>query len=183
VLDNFNRADGKLGGNWAGLTDKTFYRIASNRLDVQAGGPLIWESAFGSSQEAFVTLRTIDTKSPSTGLLLKVQDSSKTEAGAILVEYDAKGKAVRVSALRLGAKSWTLYLNQAATFANGDVLGARALASGEVQIYKNGTRIASVTLNAADKAFFNTKGGKIGLWTLAAPKAELDDFGGGTVTP
>jgi len=43
----------------------------------------------GTRQEAFVTLSTIDPKSPSLRLLLKVQDSSKTEAGAILVEYDA----------------------------------------------------------------------------------------------
>jgi hypothetical protein len=37
----------------------------------------------GTSQEAFVTLSTIDPKSPAVGLLLKVQDSSKTKAGAI----------------------------------------------------------------------------------------------------
>ena len=29
--------------------------------------------------------------------------------------------------------------------------------------------IATVTLNAPDKAFFNTKGGKIGIWTTSAP--------------
>ena len=52
-----------------------------------------------------------------------------------------------------------------------------------MQIYKNGTLIATVTLNAADKAFFNTKGGNIGLWTVAASDAVFDDFGGGTVTP
>jgi len=40
-----------------------------------------------------------------------------------------------------------------------------------------------VTLNAADHAFFNAKGGKIGLWTLDVPNAFLDDFGGGTVAP
>jgi hypothetical protein len=80
----------------------------------------------GTSQEAFVTLSTIDPKSPSLGLLLKVQDSSKTEAGAILVEYGAGASKLRLSAIRLDAKSWTLYLNQAASVANGDALGARA---------------------------------------------------------
>jgi hypothetical protein len=183
VLDNFNRANGGLGSNWAGLTDKAFYSIASNRLDVQAGGPIVWKSAFGVSQEAFVTLSTIDPKSPSTGLLLKVQDSSRAEAGAILVVYDAKAKVVRVSAIRVGAREWTAYPNQAATFANGDVLGARAKADGTVAIYQNGTLIATITLNSADKAFFNAKGGKIGLWALGAPKVFFDDFGGGTVTP
>jgi 2-polyprenyl-6-methoxyphenol hydroxylase-like FAD-dependent oxidoreductase len=41
--------------------------------------------------------------------------------------------------------------------------------------------ITTVTLNAADKSFFNAKGGKIGIWTVAASNAVLDDFGGGTV--
>lgn len=85
--------------------------------------------------------------------------------------YDARAKAVRVSTLRLGDRSWRLYGNKAATFANGDVLGARVLASGKVEIYKNGTLVTTVTLSAADQAFFNAKGGKIGIWTAAASSA------------
>jgi hypothetical protein len=75
---------------------------------------------------------------------------------------------VRVSTLRLGDATWTLYANRAATFANGDV-----------KPYKNATLIATVTLNAADKSFFNAKGGKIGVWSASASNALLDDFGGG----
>jgi len=52
---------------------------------------------------------------------------------------------------------------------------------GIVQIYKNGILIATVTLNTADQSFFNAKGGKIGIWNVAASNAILDDFGGGTV--
>jgi hypothetical protein len=185
VLDTFNRANGSVGSSWEGLTGSNFYKIAGNKLDVQVGGPLVWKpTAFGSSQEAFVTLSTIDSKNPSQGVLLKVQTGSVPNSGAISVVYDAKAKAVRVSALRLGQNgAWTLYANQAATFASGDVLGARAKADGTILIYKNGTQVASVTLNAADGAFFNSKGGKIGIWTVAASNAILDDFGGGTVAP
>jgi hypothetical protein len=184
VLDNFNRANGAVGSNWTGTTGTSFYKIASNRLDVQLGGPLLWKpSSFGTSQEAFVKLSTIDSRSPSQGLLLKAQ-SSAMDAGAITVVYDAKAKAVRVSALRLGQNgAWTLYPNRAATFANGDVLGARARANGKVEIYKNGTLITTVTLSTKDQAFFNAKGGKIGIWTAAASNALFDDFGGGTVLP
>jgi hypothetical protein len=115
---------------------------------------------------------------------LKVQTGSIPDSGAISVVYDAVAKAVRVSTLRLGQNgAWTLYGNKAATFTNGDVLGARAKADGTVEIYKNGTKIATVTLNATDQAFFNAKGGKIGIWTAAAPHARLDDFGGGNVAP
>jgi hypothetical protein len=63
------------------------------------------------------------------------------------------------------------------------VLGARANADGTVQIFKNGALLQTITLNATDKAFFNSKGGKIGLWAVAAPNAILEDFGGGTVKP
>lgn len=183
MLDDFNRANGKVGSKWEGLTDTIFYKIVANKLDVQFGGPLVWKTAFGTSQEAFVTLSTIDKDSPSQGVLLKVQDSTVMDAGAITVVYDAKAKAVRVSALRVGAKTWTLYSNKAATFANDDVLGGRVFANGAVEVTKNGTVVATVTLNNADQKFFNSKGGRIGIWTAAAPNAVLDDFGGGTVTP
>jgi hypothetical protein len=88
---------------------------------------------------------------------------------------------LRVSTLRVSAESWIAYPSQAVTFANGDRLGARALESGTVEIYKNGMLPSSITLNATDKSFFNSKGGMIGVWTLAAPNAVFDDFGGGTV--
>jgi len=67
------------------------------------------------------------------------------------------------------------------TFVNSDVLTGRALAGGDVLVYRNGALVATVTLNEADKAFFNAKGGEIGIWTTAASKAVLDDFGGGTI--
>jgi len=180
TLDNFNRANGGLGGNWIGLTDQSFYKLASNKVDVQLGGPILWKpTTFGTTQAAFVTLSTIDTSSLSQGVLLKVQSATNANAGAISVVYDGAAKAVRVSTVRLNTATWTLYANKAATFANGDKLGGCVSASGSVRIYKNSTLITTVTLSAADQSFFNTKGGKIGLWSALAPKAFFDDFGGG----
>jgi hypothetical protein len=92
VLDTFNRANGGVGSNWGGLTDTSFYKIASNRLDVQLGGPLAWKAAFGTNQDAFLTLQTIDKQSPSQGLLLKVQPGGMLDAGAIAVVYDRRRK-------------------------------------------------------------------------------------------
>ncbi len=60
--------------------------------------------------------------------------------------YDAVAKAVRVETLRVSPFTWTLYTNQAATFANGDQLGARVLANGDIKLYKNGALLATVTL-------------------------------------
>lgn len=184
VLDTFNRADGNVGTNWRGVTGTTFYRIAGNRLDVQVGGPLYWNPvAFGTNQAAFVTLSTVDTKGPSQGVLLKVQNGTVPDAGGIAVVYDGVAKAVRVSTVRLGALAWTPYGNTSVLFANGDKLGACAKANGEVRVYKNDALVKTVTLNAADQRFFNAKGGKVGIWSVLAPQAFLDNFGGATIVP
>ena len=61
---------------------------------------MTWKTKFGASQQAAVKLTTIDPKSPSQGVLLKVQAGSIATAGAISVVYDAPAKAVRVSTLR-----------------------------------------------------------------------------------
>ena len=88
----------------------------------------------------------------------------------------------RVSTLRLNTPTWTSYGNTSATFANGDKLLGCVQANGTVQVYRNNSLLTTVTLNAADQSFFNAKGGKIGLWTVAAPNAFVDDFGGGALT-
>lgn len=151
---------------------------------MQAGGPLYWNPAtFGTSQAAFATLSTVDTKGPSQGVLLKVQSGAVPNTGAIAVVYDAVAKAVRVSALRLGTLSWTPYGNTAVLFTNGDKLGACAKDNGEVRVYKNDALVKTVTLSAADQGFFNPKGGKVGVWSVLAPQAFLDDFGGATIAP
>jgi hypothetical protein len=146
---------------------------------VQTGGALIWPSDFGIDQEASITLSTIDGQSRAQGLLLKVQTGGEPGAGAIAVVYDALIQALRVSTVRVGQRDWSLYGSTPVTFVNGDRLSARALASGNVEIYKNGTLVATVTLNAADQAFFNDRGGRIGVWTVGASNALMDDFSGG----
>lgn len=180
VLDTFDRANGAVGANWRGLTATALYRIDRNRLDVGGGGPIYWNSPFGPNQEAYVTLSEVDTRSSSQGLLLKVQDGSFPDAGAITAVYDARARAVRVTALRVGASSWTAHPSVPATFANGDQFGARVTDSGVVRLYRNGGELGTITLTPADAAFFNARGGRIGISTLAAPQALLDDFGGGT---
>jgi len=75
------------------------------------------------------------------------------------------------------------YGNTAITFNNGDKLGACAKANGEVRVYKNDALVKTVTLTAADQGFFNAKGGKVGVWSMLAPQAFLDDFGGATIAP
>lgn len=182
VLDTFNRANGHLGNTWAGAAVDLFYKVKNQKAEVGLGGPAYWNAAsFGVAQTAFVTLSTVDRTSRSQGVLLKVQTGSVPNAGAIAVVYDGPGRAVRVSTIRLGALAWKPYTQTPVTFVNGDKLTASVTASGVVKVYKNCALIATVTLTGADASFFNPRGGKIGIWTLDASKAVLDDFGGGTI--
>jgi hypothetical protein len=52
-----------------------------------------------------------------------------------------------------------------------------------VYAYLNDALVLTQELDAADKAFFNGRGGSMGLEFLDASGAVLDDFGGGTITP
>ncbi len=189
ILDNFNRANGALGSNWSGSSGKEDYRIANKQVDVRDGGPIYWKpSSFGADQEAFVKLTTVDSKAKAQGLLLKVQgNQGNWRKGAIAVLYDAKGNggvaAVRLQTYRPGTSDWFAYPVIPVTFQNGDQFGARALANGDVLIVKNGTLVGTVSLNAADQAFFNSKGGRIGVGYLKGGVGFFDDFGGGTMTP
>ena len=189
ILDTFNRRIGGLRDNshpWYGPEGLGGYSIRSNRVKAFGGGPIYWgSSSFGVNQEAYVTLTTVDRDAREQDLLLKVQGGSKPDwrKGAIEVLYDARHNAVRVETFKPGNSRWMIYENIPVTFNDSDQLGAQVFANGEVWIYMNGERIAVVALNNADQAFFNNKGGRIGLWFINADGAFFDDFGGGAFTP
>jgi len=184
ILDDFNRANGKVGSNWAISNGLLSYKIVSQQLNVRLGGALIWKpDSFGVNQEAFITFQNTPQDGSIQGLLLKAQSNSRIESGVIIVAYNARSNAVNILTLHQSQSGPIRknYTNSPITFVKGDQLGARVLADGSIEIYKNGTLIATVKLNKADQAFFNRRGGRIGIWMLNAPKAVLDDFGGGDV--
>ncbi len=182
VLDNFNRPNGVLGSNWKGTSSS--YRIVGNQVDVRRNGATYWKDAFGVNQEAFVTLSSVDLAGKEQNLLLKVQGQYGPNWGEGVIEalYDATTNTVTIWTFRLDTLKWYSYAPITVSFANGDQFGARALSSGEVIIYKNGIEVGYVILNAADQAFFNPKGGYVGLWFIDADNAFFDDFGGGSLT-
>jgi hypothetical protein len=121
------------------------------------------------------------------GLTLKAQNSSPTTTpsisnGAIEVLYSAAAGTLRVQTFLPRGTGATSYPSIAQRFADGDQLGARGGSDGVVQLFRNGASIGGVTLNVADRAFFNHGGGRIGIrYNGAAGEALFDDFGGGTV--
>jgi hypothetical protein len=179
-LDDFNRANGGLGSKWRGTTGG--YRIVSNQVDVGNGGPIYWQpTVFGADQSACVILSKLDTGSQHHTLMLKVQKRNDYGQGAILVSYDAVGGKVTVETRNVDRGSWNLVgeFAPSSPVKNGDKLRAHALANGQVQVFINDTLLGTADAGS----FYAGKGGQIGLWFLGAPKAFLDDFGGGTITP
>ncbi|MCL4294078.1 MAG: PKD domain-containing protein [Anaerolineae bacterium] len=178
VLDNFNRSNGAIGSSWSGTTSG--YSIVSNRMDVESAQAIFWNpTSFGTSQEVYITLTTVDSGAGEQDLLLKVQNISNWSDGLIEVLYDAVGQRVQVWTYT-AAQDWVQRgADIPVTFASGDQFGARATASGQVEVYRNGALLASRDVTAWP---YYANGGYIGLWFVDASNAVLDDFGGGTVS-
>ncbi len=178
VLDDFNRANGALGNNWGGL--RSGYAVASQRMDVNAGGDIYWTANyFGVDQEAYVTLTAIDLNADEICLELKAQSASSIDPGQAAVVYHPGSSSVQV---------WTYSTSQGwvpqgsplpVSYANGDVFGVRALASGQVEVYRNGSLLGSRSITSWP---YYAHGGSIGLFHLNAGNTLLDDFGGGTMS-
>jgi hypothetical protein len=186
VLDDFNRANGTLGPNWTGAISTKQYFIFGNKVLPKSGDAIYWaKDTFGKNQEAFVTLTKIDQYSTDEDLLLKVQKGKDGKLnyknGFIEVTYNHQYGYVSV-ATQLPGYAWYEYQPIFLTkFAAGDRLGAKALSNGQVLILKNDTVIGGVILNAKDQAFFNNRGGNIGLYFMSDPDGFFDDFGGGNL--
>ena len=178
VLDNFDRANNtNIGTSWTG--SKSGYRIVDSKLDVGSTSDIYWKLFnYGANQEAHVTLSTIDANGVELGLILKAQSRTGLGAGLIEVFYSPKDKTIQVWTYTSGIGWRQQGARLATTLASGDRLGARALASGNVEVYVNGT-LKSVW-SVAGWAYAGS-GGYTGVFALDAPAAVLDDFGGGTV--
>lgn len=179
VLDNFNRANGAIGANWAGATSG--YSIASNQLDASSSADdIYWQGgSFGADQEAYITLTNVDPNGGEQDLLLKSQNPSGWTNGVLEVLYDATNDVVQVWTYS-ASQNWVQHGSDIpVTFNNGDQFGARAKANGDVEVYKNGTLLG--TRNVSSWQYY-ASGGYIGLWFIDAADAVLDDFGGGNVS-
>lgn len=178
LLDDFNRANTTkgLGKNWTGATST--YRILSNQVQpFTTAGAIFWNKTprtFGADQVACVKLTTIDPQGKHHSLILKARATNNYARGMILVSYDAVNQQVVVESIQPG-QNWTTHLTIPITLANGDVLGARALADGSVRVYRNGVLIGATSTTS----FFANRGGRIGVWYHQTANATFDDFGGG----
>ena len=176
VLDNFNRADGAPGANWADMTGN--FAIASNALTQSSGGDVYveWTSPFAASQEVYVTLSAITAAATEHNLMLKTQGTTWS-AGHLEVSYNATTSKVTVYSFT-APTTWKLFATfSGVTFTAGQQFGARVLSDGTVQVFKNGTRIGTTSVASWG---FAAQGGRIGLSCAQATVSRFDNFGGGT---
>gem|GEM_PF-2081584 len=179
ILDDFNRADGAIGNNWSGNTSG--YNILSNQLLVKsknANLDIYWNNtSFGPDQEVYFTFSSVSSTAYDQDLLLKAQDTSSWGA-MIDVQYDATWNRVIIWTFAQG-QSWVQYGSDIpVTFANGDQFGARALADGTVEVYRNGVLLATRDVTSWP---YYSGGGYLGLWFGDAKNVLIDDFGGGNI--
>jgi len=175
LLDDFNRPNGKLGGNWGGLTGS--YKIAKQQVDVGLlGGPIYWKESFGADQEAAMTLTKLD-RWGLQGLFLK-GNADHRRLSAVAVLYDPSRKRIVVEAKEYRKLPKTVGTFPA-TLTAGDRLGAQALANGTVRVTVNGALVGT----ASAGTFFVNRGGHVGALYLLAGNGMFDDFGGGSLSP
>jgi len=174
VLDSFNRADGGLGGAWAGATGG--YAIVNNQVNAGSGGAIFQPVLFGAAQEAYVTLTQIDPTAAEIDLLLKSQSSTTWGNGVLEVWYQPALGRVQVWTYS-PAQGWVQRgADLPVTFAAGDRFGARVSATGLVEVYRNDTLLGT---RDAGSWTFATSSGYVGVWLDNAGATRLDDFGGG----
>jgi PKD repeat protein len=175
VLDNFNRANGAIGSSWRDQTSA--FRIASNVLSPTGNSDsyVEWNGSFGANQEAFVTLSTVQATGLEHNLMLKTQGNSWS-GGHIEVTFGGPTNSVRVITLQPPSTWVTRATFTGVPFASGDQLGARALADGTVQVYKNGAQIGTTSVTGWP---YYAQGGRIGISVGRAASARFDNFGGG----
>ncbi|MCB8944474.1 MAG: pectin esterase [Ardenticatenaceae bacterium] len=184
ILDDFNRANNNiLGLNWHDTNPPASYRINANTLQIRTGAfaEVTWDilpSGFGPDQEVFFTFTDVSTLADEQGLILK-----DTGPNLIEVLYDYPNSQVEIWTKDGGAWQQQDTLN-GVSFGVGDQFGARTLADGTVNVYKNGTLIGST--NIAGAWPYTAGGGDIGVGFIGttnsgAGNARIDDFGGGNV--
>jgi hypothetical protein len=189
LIDLFNRNDGPLGANWSGDTNTGTYRVLQAQAQGRATGSVYWNAAsFGAGQEAWATLMRILTGSGAQGLILKFTGTSiaATDAALIDVVYRAGTGTVQVRTLAPG-QGYVVRANFPASFTAGDQLGARALPSGVLTVYRNGAVVGAVDLSTGATPWPSANrlgGGRVGIRNFGATRGNdlrLDNFGGGTL--
>lgn len=224
VIDNFNRTtfgNNWRGNGSYGIFNNSEADVTGNGYRYwcgsSSGGNTCTGNAasiFGANQEAYYTLTKVVASATEQDVLLKIAGLGTTNPGnstsMIEIQYNASTNPDQilvntycgssVSGCTGGGNPRQGWHTQATFsvangyFINGDVLGARALADGTVNVYRirggTVTLIGSANITAGTSGWPTTlaaDGGRLGVWfirpgNLAAPNdVRFDNFSGGTL--
>lgn len=153
--------------------------MANQQLRVNTGEQfLLWNTAFGQTQEAFVTMSAVDANATEMDLILKAQGNNWSN-GAVTLYYYPAGHIAQIWTYSPG-QSWQQHgLTYALNLRPGDVWGGRLYANGLVEMYRNGVIIAAI--NVSSWQDWSKPSGRAGLWLINAPNTIADNFGAGPV--
>jgi hypothetical protein len=147
------------------------------------GGNARWRASnFGPNQEAYFTFQNATGTEQS--LLLKINGNAAFPSNDFsAIQVGLVSGSVQVRTHQVG-QAWVARATFAATFAAGDVLGARAQSDGSVSVYKNGALVGTTNVTSGATpwpAALAQGGGRVGVRFASAGGARFDDFGGGTM--
>lgn len=177
VLDNFNRGDGDVGANW-GVSSALIVsgnKCIGNGYDnvcawIGPGG----SQTYGTNQECFFTVAA-GGASADMDIILKSGSATNYNSNCIEILFNPSTGAGQVDYYNGG---WgTVPSSTFSGFQVGDQLGAQALSTGHIKIFKNGTEILDVDANTV---FPGSNTGYIGVWCVNSANG-FDDFGGGDI--
>ena len=192
ILDDFNRRSTNLGSNWGGNTQPSRFTIENNAVRVLGGAGSIWWNATIPSvaQEAFFTFTKVAPNAQEQALILKLNGNPTSNTSSFVeVRYDATNQTVQIWT-RAPFTGWIGQGFFPATFAAGDQFGARIDDNGQVNVFKNGVLIGSVSIMGGANPWLESAlldAGRIGVRFVGptfdattGDDAGFDDFGGGT---
>ena len=210
VLDAFTTSSnsGNMSGSWGATTSGSgasffvvnntgsandYLRIRGNNNGFASARWNQGSQGLGTNQEAYFTFRQVSTSSSSDhqGLMLKWWNTSGSSSNvdtssARWIEVAVNKPLNRVDIyVKTGSSTPTTPAASinGVTFANGEVLGARALSDGSVRVYKNGALVGSVNIpaTAAWSGRIGIRFEGTGSGSPASAQTFIDDFGGGNV--
>jgi hypothetical protein len=185
LLDDFNRANGALGSNWAnvgGLAGSD-YVVASNKAKASGGnGASAWNaSSFSSDQEVQVTLGALDTTAQLWLLLMVANPAAGSFTGYLLV-MQQHSTTYDLTLYRGNAGSYTTIVSTVSGISysgTGDVFVLRKVGSA-LTVLQNGAPVSG--FNAVTDSSPLTGSAYIGIGYSGSNVLSVDDFGGGATS-
>lgn len=175
LRDEFNRPDGPLGTAYS--VQSFGFAIAQNRVVTTQDTALAeLKDPMCPSQEAYITVWSVDVFAEELFLRLRSQDTSDCNTVEV-VYFPGEGKLGIYSCVLTSTKEWSEVAAVNIALSNGAKLGGRVSSAGTVYAYVDGNEVLQADLTHLP---FATQPGRIGFgWLHGSGVGVLDDFGGG----